>query len=177
MAAKKKKPGPYARVTWRGVVLDARTASAMDWVAKRVKPQVVPAQGSWSGALASAGTHNGSSAIDVGVLGWADADIRRLVNVMRRAGFAAWFRPEVAGLWGPHVHAILIGGKLIAPAAQAQIVAYKNRRNGLANNAPDNTWRPRIPRRWNYRLNRPVLHPLPGQRLTDAQRRLLPPPR
>lgn len=176
--SKKQKVGPYTRVQWRGVTLDARTASAMDWVAKRVKPLVTPTQGSFNTSVGpSAGTHAGSSAIDLSVRGWAPADIRQLVNVMRRAGFAAWYRAEIPGLWPPHVHAILIGGKMIAPAAQAQIVAYRAGRNGLANNAVDNTWRPRIPRRWNHRLKRPVLHPLPGQNLTPQQKKMLPEPR
>lgn len=175
----KKRSSPYERVGWRGVTLDARTASAMDWVAARVKNYVRPAQGSWSGADASAGTHSGSSAIDVGVAGWSLREIQELTNVMRRAGFAAWYRPPAAATgnfpgWGPHVHAILIGGKMMSPQAAAQVVAYKNGRNGLANNAYDYSWRPRIPRRWSHRLRRPVLQPLPGQKLRPNQKKLLP---
>lgn len=183
MARKTKRPKPYSRVMWRGVVLDARTASAMEWVAKRTRAWIKPSQGSWSGSVAqSAGTHAGSGSIDIACAGIAPGDIRQLVRVLRRAGFAAWFRPAAApsgsfGGWGPHIHAILLGSKLASPSAVAQMAAYRAGRDGLAGNRPDNSWRPRIKRRWNHRLNRPVLHPMPGQKVSAAQEKLLPPRR
>lgn len=110
--------------------------------------------------------------------GMSQADRDATVKWLRRAGFeGAWAR--VGPLWGAngsndHCHAIL-ASRTNSPQAKAQVASYRNHRNGLADNGWDNTPRPRIPRTWSHRLNRPVIHPKPGQKLTPAQKKLLPP--
>ena len=175
----------YGRTWWRGHQFDNRTVSALMWAErkflredKRRKPFRI-GQGSWATAQASAGTHSGGSAVDLMFAGVSAADRADTVKWLRRAGFAAWAR--VGPLWGAngsndHAHGILLDGANASPQAKAQMASYLANRNGLANNAWDNTPRPRIRRRWNHRLRRPVIHPLPGQKLTPAQRKLLPEP-
>ena len=175
---------PYARAMWRGHWFDRRTISALEWVERKYlaerkgRAPLRIGQGSFANGSMSGGTHAGSSAADIMFAGVSNADRADIVKWLRRAGFAAWAR--TGPLWGAngsndHAHAILIGGKGMSAAAQSQVAAYRNHRNGLADNAWDNTPRPRIRRRWNHRLGRPVVHPLPGQKLTERQKRLLPP--
>ena len=175
---------PYKRTRWRGHQFDNRTLSAFAWAEdrflredRRRRPWRV-GQGSFASGSLSAGTHTGGGVIDIMFSGVSNADRDATVKWLRRAGFAAWAR--VGPLWGAngsndHCHAVLLGHDTASPQAKAQMASYKAHRNGLANNAWDSTPRPRIPRRWNHRLGRPVIHPLPGQKLTPAQKKLLPP--
>ena len=80
-------------------------------------------QGSYNhgGVSASAGTHDGGGVVDL--LAW---DWQRKVRVLRKIGFAAWYRPPVSGLWGAHIHAVLIDhGKLVAGRRPRQVIAYR----------------------------------------------------
>ena len=174
----------YGRTWWRGHQFDNRTVSALLWAEgrflredKRRKPWPI-GQGSYADGTLSAGTHSKGGAVDIGFAGMSKDDRAATVKWLRRAGFeGAWAREGPA--WGTnndHCHAIL-DGPTISPQAKAQVASYRAHRNGLANNAWDTTPRPRIRRRWNHRLRRPVLHPLPGQKLTPAQRKLLPEPK
>jgi hypothetical protein len=61
----------------------------------------------------------------------------RDVLALRKAGFAAWHRTPAQGPWPDHVHAVLIGHPDLAPAAQRQVTAYLNGRDGLADNGLD----------------------------------------
>jgi peptidoglycan hydrolase-like protein with peptidoglycan-binding domain len=128
-----------ARVQWRGVTLDERTAAMMNEVA-RLTPSVsiTPTQGSYSsGVGASAGTHNGGGAIDISVRGMDAVRINALVRNMRRVGFAAWFRDARAGVWGAHVHGVAVDCRDLASVAERQVEALRDGRNGLADNGPD----------------------------------------
>lgn len=168
-----RRPKPYARRWWRGVQLTERTISALEWVERKSGVTIEPSQGSWSGAEQSAGTHTGSGAVDLKIAHLSEPQQHLLDHWMRRAGFSSWIRQPIAGWWPLHLHAILPEPGN-SPSAAAQVLSYRAHRNGLRDNAYDPAWRPRIPRRWNHRLGRPVLHPLPGQKLTDKQRRMLP---
>lgn len=155
---------PYEKVTWRGHKFDQRTKSAIKWVEQHyiaVAPKKRSAlrigQGSYSDGSLSAGTHSGGGAVDIMFAGLNEKQQRSVVKWMRRAGFAAWGRTGRGWEGNEHAHGILIGHKNLHPAAQAQVVAYKNRRDGLVSNNVDNTWRPRYWRRWNHRLNKPIL--------------------
>lgn len=158
--------GAYDRRWWRGVLLDEVTIAALEWAeAGWSKPgnvgagqKIQPSQGSYNagGVAASAGTHDGGGAVDIKTLHLTTVQRRRLVRWLRRAGFAAWFRPAVAGLWGPHVHAILLDHPHASAGAKAQMVAYRNGRNGLANNGPDVGWRPDPIPTFDYDLGVPV---------------------
>jgi len=135
-----------AKVQWRGVTLDQRTASMMEEVAKNtpVDLWVQPTQGSYSGAVgASAGTHNGGGAIDVAAKNLTSSQRKVLVREMRRVGFAAWLRTPSQSNWPYHVHGIAVqkGGKgdkgVLSSSAYSQVKAYYENRNGLANNGRD----------------------------------------
>lgn len=157
------KTDPYAKVTWRGARFDNRTVSAIRWAErhylevapKKRRPWVV-AQGSYNAGnvAASAGTHDLGGVWDCSVSGMNRKQIGATVKWLRRAGFAAWFRDWPGN---QHIHAVLRGHRVMSPAAKAQAVAYDNGRDGLAGNAPDHAWKPRRPRRFSYRQNRPVV--------------------
>ena len=96
------------------------------------------------GAAASAGTHSTGGAYDVAQVS------PEAILVARQMGAAAWHRPynwdHAGGM--EHHHGVLNGCPHNAPA-RYQIGALAARRNGLANNGPDNgpnvgtlrTWR------------------------------------
>lgn len=133
------------RVYWRGVLLDRRSAAAMDDLAAAVKPWVQPTQGSFRPTTNySADTHGGAGAIDISVIGWTRADENDYIRTARAMGWAAWVRPFIAGLWPRHIHMILIppsgnrrndGG--LSPGAFQQVRDYYNGLNGLANRGAD----------------------------------------
>ena len=140
-------------VTWRGVRLDERTAAMMDEVARLAGDLYIsPSQGSWSGAPASAGTHNGCGAIDLMRLSSKDFDT--VVEIMRSVGFAAWKRTVTQANWPLHVHGIAVqpGGKndrgCLSSGAHKQIVDYYENRNGLVSGAPDDATRAHVGTTW-----------------------------
>lgn len=143
-------------LTWRGFKFTRRAIQSFRWVERISGVPINPAQGSFNkgGVSASGGTHDGE-AIDIRVDGLSPAEIERLVITLRKAGWAAWFRRAVPGLWGAHVHAVPTTGKLSAQAAN-QVKAFDAGRDGLTGNRIDPTWRPRIKRRWSFKLNKPV---------------------
>lgn len=92
-------------------------------------------QGAYSGGVqASAGTHNGGGAIDVH---YTTADTDEKILAWRRSGVAMWRRRPWEGPWGEHAHGIWIGCDHVSSGAANQIRAYRDGRNGLANNARD----------------------------------------
>lgn len=139
-------PRPYALDTSRGHTLDNITHYALYAVEGRLGYRLGSLdvlQGSYNGGTgevpASGNTHDGGGAVDLSAAHWPEK-----VRALRAVGFAAWHRPAIPGLWGEHVHAILIGNVKLSPAAAAQVDAYRRHRNGLADNAPDNTWHPAV---------------------------------
>jgi len=159
------KTKPYKRVTWRGHTFDARTVSALQWAEKNYiavapkkrKPWRI-GQGSYADGSLSAGTHAGGGAVDIMFAGMTKKQQRATVKWLRRAGFeGAWSR--VGPGWAPfneHAHAILPSRTNSYPA-KVQVTSYRTGRNGLANNAVDTEWRPKKPRRWSHKKNRPVI--------------------
>lgn len=159
-AAKRKgnTSAPYAHTTWNGLTVDNRTASALREVQRRVGHPVTITQGSPNTSVNASGqTHAGGGAVDVNVNGLSRRQIKKLVRAMRAVGFAAWYRPTIPGLWGHHIHAILLGHRTASAAAKSQMVAYRNHRDGLVSNNWDSTWRPKGNRRWNHRKNQVVI--------------------
>ncbi len=155
---------PYDKITWRGHRFDRRTKSAIEWaekhyleVAPKVRKPFRIGQGSYSLGTLSAGTHAGGGAVDIMFAGLNKKQQRAVVKWLRKAGFAAWARTGPGWEGNEHAHAILIGHRNLDPAAEQQVIAYKNHRDGLVSNKVDNTWRPKRPRRWSHRQNRPVL--------------------
>ena len=155
--AKRNKSKPYGRTTWNGQVIDNRTASALKWVQRKAGIPVVVVQGSYkagNGAAASAGTHDGGGVVDVQTIHLTRQQRVRLMRWAKRAGFAAWFRNWPGNV---HAHWVLRGHRNLDPSAAAQVRSYDAHRDGLAGNAYDPTWRPRKPRRWSHRRNKPIV--------------------
>jgi hypothetical protein len=135
-------PRPYALTSRQGHTLDVITHYALYAVEARLGYRygsLDVLQGSYNagGVKASGGTHDGGGAVDLSPANWPDK-----VHALRAVGFAAWHRPAIPGLWGEHVHAVLIGNAKLSPAARAQVDDYRHHRNGLADHGPDNTWHP-----------------------------------
>lgn len=130
---------PYSIVLRDGKKVDAITDAALKSTEATLGYELTVVQGSYNagGVDASAGTHDGGGVVDL--LPW---DYVNKIRALRRIGFAAWYRPEIPGLWGPHIHAVLIGNKKLAPVASRQVAAYLAGRDGLASNGPDRHWRP-----------------------------------
>lgn len=154
---------PYRKRTWRGVTLENRSISSLEWAEKHWRAKkghgkrIVPVQGSFSNAVkASGATHAGGGAVDISVNGLSLQERRSLVRWLRRSGWAAWYRPPVRNLWGAHIHAILLGNKTASAAAKWQMSEYLADRNGLTNAAPDRAWRPSPIPRWSHKRNKPV---------------------
>lgn len=139
------------RVKFRGAVTNARTAKMLAEAERIYGAKIVIVQGSYRGGAtsASAGTHDGGGVVDLSVRGLTRPQINRLVRALRTVGFAAWFRSEIPGLWGAHIHAVAIGTRDLAPVAARQVTAYRHGRNGLANAALDRHRNMNIPvRTW-----------------------------
>lgn len=148
---------PYAKTQWRGFTFNNKTVAALKWAEKRAGWALEIAQGSWNkGVGASAGTHDAGGVVDLKVRQYTPKQRKKVLRALKRAGFAAWYRREVPGLWGPHIHAVLINDPTAAPAAKAQVQSYLQGRDGLAGNNVDKSWRPRKPVVFNYKRNKPV---------------------
>lgn len=130
---------PYDIVSRDGKKVDALTDAALKSAEAMLQYGLTIVQGSYNagGVDASAGTHDGGGVVDL--LPW---DYPNKIRALRKVGFAAWYRPEIPGLWGPHIHAVLIGNKKLSPVAARQVDAYRSQRDGLASNGPDRHWRP-----------------------------------
>jgi hypothetical protein len=126
------------RVSWRGVTLDERTRNQLVEAEKIGGVYIRPIQGSYSGRVsASAGTHNGSGAVDISTKGMTSTQKNRLVRALRTVGFADWTRPYRAGVWTEHNHGISIASAELSDGAKKQVVEYKNGYDGLAGDGKD----------------------------------------
>jgi hypothetical protein len=135
-------PNPLDKVTFRGKTLDRKTAAALAIAEQRLGYELTVVQGSYSPGVVeqSAGTHDRGGVVDLSPFDW-----KRKVRVLRGLGFAAWRRPAIPGLWGEHVHAVMIGHQDLAPAAARQVVSFKAGRDGLKGNAIDpDTYHPDV---------------------------------
>lgn len=127
-----------AKVNYRGVILDSRTARMMDIVALRTQPKIVPTQGSFSTDVKASGhTHDGSGAIDLSVKGLTNPRANSIVKVMRQVGFAAWHRLKSDGFDIAHIHGIAVDSPGLSPAAANQVDQLRNGEDGLKNAGPD----------------------------------------
>jgi hypothetical protein len=157
----------YTHVTWHdgGKTVNKWTAAALEECERRLGYSLTVVQGSYNTSVgASAGTHAGGGAVDLMPYDWENK-----VHVLRAVGFAAWHRPTLPGVWGEHIHAILIGDEDASSQAKAQITDYRNHRDGLASHAADNTWHPDPIPTFHY----PPKPPTPARRLTLATFNLL----
>jgi hypothetical protein len=124
------------KTTVDGKTVNVRTKHMLDmWQFNALKNFYV-IQGSYNrGVGASAGTHDGGGALDLSVSGVGS--ITNMVKQGRLAGFAAWYRPTIPGLWGAHVHAIAIGDDDMSSGARAQVAEYYAGQDGLAGSGRD----------------------------------------
>lgn len=135
--------GGSTRVTWRGATFDSRTRDMLVELDRIMGGNVIEVgQGSYSGGVeASGGTHDGGGAVDIRASNLTDAQERQVVLYGRRIGFAMWLRAELwrgkVRVWPEHIHGIAIGCPDLSRAARDQVVDYRNGRNGLAGNGPD----------------------------------------
>jgi len=144
------------RVTVQGKTFTRRTAAMLRNITKLTGLPLVIAQGSYNagGVAVSGGTHDREAA-DLSVRGYTDVQRRAVVRAAKLSGFAAWYRPPLAGVWGEHIHMIPIKGDLSGSAA-AQVIAFDAGRDGLRGNRQDLTYRPDPRVRWSYPLRRTV---------------------
>lgn len=141
------------RPLWRGRTnVDALTIAAILRAESMLGFELSITQGSYqSSVAASAGTHDRGGAIDFSTKNMTTAQKARVVLCLRRAGFAAWLRRPSQGPWAEHIHGVVVGHPYLSGSAARQVTAYRNGRNGLANNAPDDGPRVEIkPPVWPY---------------------------
>lgn len=161
-------PHPYDRTTYDGRTVDWLTRAALEDTAKRLGYDLTLHQGSYNAGKvsASAGTHDGGGVVDL-----APWDHTRKVRELRRTGFAAWYRPTIPGVWGAHIHAVLIGNAKLSAGAAAQVQDYLAGRNGLANKGADDGPREFVRNR--YRWRRGIGRIRRAQRLAERAELLL----
>lgn len=127
------------RVKFEDFDMDARTRDML--IAARVvcKAPLVITQGCYNagGVAASAGTHDGGGALDIRAVNLDTGERLEVVSWLRHVGFAASLRSPTEGKWPWHIHCIAVGCPDLSRGAKNQATAYKNGRNGLANNGPD----------------------------------------
>ena len=157
---------PYALTSWDNPQswipdepIDQRTKSALKWVERKSGVKITVVQGSYQarfggGAGASAGTHDAGGVVDVMTIHLTRRQRIRLIRWAKKAGFAAWYRNWPGNV---HSHWVLRGHRNLAPLAAQQVRDFDNGRTGLVGALLDRTWRPKVPRRWSHRKNRPIL--------------------
>lgn len=148
---------PTDRVRYQGHTVSRRIRDMLRWSADRAGVPVLIAQGSYRGssaAVASGSTHD-REAVDLRVGHLTSGQRVKLVRALKDAGFAAWYRRPLPGVWGPHIHALPIGGDL-STSARNQVRSYDAGRDGLRGNRLDNTYRPDPRVRWSFDKQRPV---------------------
>src|SRR4051812_21208674 len=165
--SQKKWPLPFERTEFGDIgpkVVDWKTRAALEEAERRLGYPLTVVQGSYhTTTKASAGTHDKGGVVDL-----TPFDHERKVQVLRSIGFAAWHRLPSEGPWKEHVHAVLVDHGNLSAAAKAQVVDYRNGRNGLANNKMDRTTRPHpipvfvYPPKQEHQSD-PVDNPAPGQ--------------
>lgn len=126
------------RRVW-GLLADARAAAGLPAGGASVM------QGSFNkGVSASAGTHDAGGAFDLSIAGLTEAEQINLVTELRRRNACSWIRSKRYGWNGAqHIHGIVRDEPALSAQARAQVVAYDNKRNGLANRGPDPHPRPK----------------------------------
>lgn len=135
-------PADYTRVSFRGVTVNRRTQVMLQRAEARSRALGGPSsfaltQGSYHpGVSKSAGTHDGGGVVDVSVEGRSASSISTMVRALREAGFAAWSRGPADGM-SPHIHAVAIGDRQLAPVARNQVWEYFQGGDGLVGSRPD----------------------------------------
>jgi len=138
----------YRRVRVNGQLVNHRTALMLDTAAELYRGpadirRVV--QGSYTDELAASfGTHAGGGVVDISIRNPARpeerlfGEVEQMVQALRQAGFAAWFRPadDVYPGSAPHIHAVAVGDRELSKAAQEQLTGPAGYFRGM-NGYPD----------------------------------------
>lgn len=126
-------------VTFRGKKMDERTARMIVRCEIDFEVKLVLTQGCCNrgGVAASAGTHDCEGVVDFSVNGLTMSQVNKLIRALRKIGFAAWYRPYIAGLWGAHIHAVAVGCRNLPAIAARQVTALRQGLDGLASRKPD----------------------------------------
>lgn len=145
------------KVLFRGFAFDPRTVEMIKWAEAKAGFRFRITQGSYSeGVAASAGTHDGGGAADFSVRLLLPAKRTKMLNALKDAGFAAWYRTKSDGFTSNHIHAIAIGCTDLAPLAKSQVSDYDKHRDGLKGHNFDMSYRPVPKVKFSEKLNKPV---------------------
>lgn len=133
------------RTTVDGKTLNQRTADMLALWQFNALQDFYVVQGSYNagGVKASAGTHDGGGALDISVYGMDLKEKKWVVKQGRLAGFMAYYRPTLPGVWNEHIHAGALGDPEASAGLRAQFADYRAGRNALADDGPDRD--PRVP--------------------------------
>ena len=147
------------KVTFRGFEFDARTVEMIKWAENKAGFKFNIAQGSYNtgGVAASAGTHDGGGAVDFSVrLITTPKKRNKMLNAIKDAGFAAWYRTKSQGFDSNHIHAIAIGCRDLAPLAKSQVLDYDRGKDGLRGHDDDPTYRPNPKVKFDMKTGQPI---------------------
>lgn len=110
-------PDPFARVVYRGKLMDEKTKAFVQAMEERLGYELTVVQGCYNpgGVEASGGTHDGGGVIDLAAYDW-----RTKVKVAADLGGFVYHRVYVPGLWGEHVHLGIRDHGRLSSAAQRQ---------------------------------------------------------
>lgn len=134
------------RTTVDGKTLNVRTARMLAlWQFNSLQDFYV-VQGSYNkgGVSASAGTHDGGGALDLSVYGMTPRQKKFHVKQGRLAGFMAYYRAPLPGVWNEHIHAGALGDAEASSGLKTQFAEYRAGQDALADHKPDPDPRVRI---------------------------------
>lgn len=122
---------------WRGVKMDQRSIDMIEEAERNLGFKLKVVQGAFNhgSVKASADVHDGAGAADFRARTLDDVRQRRVLEELRRVGFAAWLRTPPK--FSVHFHAVAIGAEDLSRGAANQVKAYKKGLNGLASGGAD----------------------------------------
>jgi hypothetical protein len=124
------------KTTVDGKTVNVRTREMLELWQFNALTDYYVVQGSYnSGVSQSAGTHDGGGAVDLSLYGIDDKPWH--VKQGRLAGWAAYWRRTLPGVWNEHIHAIAIGDDELSSGARAQVADYYDGQDALAGSNPD----------------------------------------
>jgi hypothetical protein len=125
--------------SYGGKRVNTRTADMLRAADGTLSWSITLTQGSYTSSNPdSAGTHDGGGVVDISVGSLSTTQRWQTVKALRTVGFAAWLRTPSDG-FEYHIHANAINDPDMSRQGRDQVNDYYFGRNGLANNAADNT--------------------------------------
>jgi hypothetical protein len=125
--------------SYGGKQVNVRTADMLRAADATLSWSITLTQGSYNSSNPdSAGTHDGGGVVDISVSSLTTTQRWQTVKALRTVGFAAWLRTPDDG-FAYHIHANAISDPDMSRPGRDQVNDYYFGRNGLANNAADNT--------------------------------------